>query len=303
MNWLGLAILGHLANAVAFIIDKALLSSSFKRSATYAAMIGGLSLAVLIAAPWVTAWPEQGTWPAVVAFGGLFVFALWAFFEALKRTEASRVVPIVGSLIPIFTLIGTATFFGERLTNLQSGGFVLLIIATWLLTRGGTKRMIDGQTLLICLLSAILFAASTVFGKYVFEHGDFLGGFVASRVVAGVTGLLIGWFAPGVRNEIRAMLRPKKKGNRTVRAPSPIVPVIGQLFGSAGFVLVHLSIKFGSAAIVNALQAVQYAAIVLVAWFGGKTLRKMLAEERTPRVIALKSFALLLVAVGLGLLT
>ena len=105
MSWFILAIIGHISNGVAFVIDKALLNTALKRSATYAAMVGGLSLATLVAIPWIKEWPTGNLIPIVALFGVVFVLALWAFFEALKRSEATRVVPIVGSLIPILTLL------------------------------------------------------------------------------------------------------------------------------------------------------------------------------------------------------
>ena len=50
MSWFLLAIIGHLSNAIAFVVDKTLLNSTFKRSATYAALIGGFSFVALLAA-------------------------------------------------------------------------------------------------------------------------------------------------------------------------------------------------------------------------------------------------------------
>lgn len=107
MTWFFLAIAGHVLNGFAFIIDKALLTTSLKRSATYAAMIGSLSIVALVATPFVHGWPTGTAHIFSAVFGITFVAALWAFFESLKRGEASRVVPIVGSLIPVFTLVGS----------------------------------------------------------------------------------------------------------------------------------------------------------------------------------------------------
>ena len=302
MTWILLAVAGHLANAVAFIIDKTLLSTSFKRSATYAAMIGTLSLTVAVLSPWVKAWPSAAAMPAVAGFGVLFVFALWLFFEALRRAEASRVVPIVGSLIPIFTLAGTSFFLHERLSWQQGIGFMLLLVATVFLSSGKKGHHPDAKTVGIAIGSAAFFAASSVLGKIAFTQSDFLGVFVLSRAFAGATGLCIGLLNVGARKELWSMIRPKQaKGN--LHRPQTALAFAGQVLGSVGFFLVNASLSLGSAAIVNALQAVQYAAIVLVAWFGGKHLRQLLHEERTPLVMATKGFAIFCVAIGLALLS
>ncbi len=299
MNWLAIALTGHLLNAVAFIVDKTLLSSAFKRSGTYAGMIGCLSLIAFLGLPFIHTWPPLALLPAIAAFGGFYVFALWLFFEALKHEEATRVIPIVGSLIPVFTFAATYTFFHERLTRNELIGFVFLLIATWLLTGSGSKRRapFSLRTFLVALFSAVLFAASSVFWKYAFYRSDFFTVFVLSRTVTGMLGLAIALGLPTVRREIRSIFR--KHGGRPA---SSALAILGQLSGGIGFVLVHLSIAKGSAAIVNALQAVQYAGIILVAWFGGKKLRELLNEEVNVRIVVLKLFAILSVGVGLFLI-
>ncbi|MDP3794106.1 MAG: EamA family transporter, partial [Candidatus Uhrbacteria bacterium] len=299
MSYILLAIIGHLANAVAFIIDKALLTSAFKRSATYAAMIGGLSLLVLFAAPWVEHWPSIELALPILAYGGFFVFGLWAFFEALKRSEASQVVPVVGSLIPLFTLLGAWILLGERLTGHQFFGFIFLIAATVILT---ARRSSGPIRLPLMILSAMLFAVSFVAGKFAYMHADFLGVFVSSRAVAGILGLLIGLCYTPARQELMAIFIPSRSSTTLHRRFTILLTLFGQLMGAFGFILINIAIARGSVSIVNALQAVQYAAIVLVAWFATDRLRKLLNEDRKPRTILTKSFAIVLIAVGLGLM-
>lgn len=299
MSWLLLALLGHVSNGIAFVIDKSLLSTAFKRSATYACLIGSLSLAVGVAIPWVGGWPGEGYVLSTLAFGLLFVFALWAFFEALKRGEPSRVVPIIGSLIPVLTLIGTTTLFNERLTTRQLVGFCLLLSATFLLTVGKSKSRVDGKTFAICIVAAVLFAVSTLCGKYSFDHNDFLGVFVLSRLTAGVTGVLIGLLIPTAGAEVVGMFRPKKSVRKTGNG-STILAVIGQVLGAIGFVCIHLAIKSGSASIVNALQAIQYALLVLAAFVMRKRAPKLLGEDLSGRTLIIKAIALVVTAVGLA---
>jgi drug/metabolite transporter (DMT)-like permease len=299
MTWFWLAIVGHTLNGIAFVIDKVMLSSAFKRSATYAAMIGSISFVVLVAAPFVRTWPPLALLPAIAGFGSVFVFALWAFFEALKRGEASRVVPIVGSLIPMATLAGSVAFLHEAFTRTELVGFVLLLIATWLLTTGKQTKRIDATTFGLCATSALLFAASSLFGKFAFAHAEFLPVFVGSRVAAGLTGVFIGLIAPGASGELLMILRPKKsavphKGSQWV--------VIGQILGGLGFLLVNIAIKSGSAALVNALQAVQYALLVAAAFVLKSRAPKLLGEDLSRNVVIKKSIALLITGFGMYLI-
>lgn len=301
MSWLVAAIAGHLLNAAAFIVDKTLLSSAFKRSGTYATVIGLFSSTILILLPFVH--PQQTTeaWISIAIFGSVFVIAMWAFFEALSRAETSRVVPVIGSLIPIFTLIDSAIFVNERLAPRILLGLAFLLAATVLLTRGGEKRRrLDAMTLGLCVSAAFLFAASSVSGKYAFEHAPFMDAFVLSRVFSIVIAVAIPLFIPGVREELRSIIQPKTSG----QGPKPkhaLLMLAGQASGALGFVGVQYAISLGSATVVNALQAVQYAAIVLVAWLGGAKLASLLKEDRSPNTILLKAVAIILVGIGLAL--
>ncbi len=301
MNAFLLAIVGHLANAFAFLIDKILLTSALKRSGTYAALIGMLSFVTLIAVPWIREWPRADAWPFIIGFGGVFVLALWAFFEALQRSEASRVVPIVGSLIPLFTLAGTMIFFHERLSNRSLAGFALLVFATLLLTYGKGKKSIASKTIGIAVVSAFLFATASVSGKAAFERGDVLSVFVASRLIAGIVGVCLALTVPGVFHEIQKLATSRRQRTNGSRQPVGLV-LCGQLLGAVGFLCVNAALAYGSASIVNALQAVQYGAIALVAWLGGDRMARALHEERTREIVVVKSTAIVSVAIGLWLI-
>lgn len=301
MNWIALAIGGHLLNALAFVIDKILLNASFKQSATYAALIGSLSLLVFPAIPWMRAWPSWRLQPFIIAFGVLFVFALWGFFEALKRSEATRVVPLVGSLIPLFTYAGSALFLHERLTQTQTFGFAILVIATIFLTRGTRRVILQPTTIGLAAVAAFLFAVSSLCGKFAFSQASVQDVFIVSRLWAGFTGLSLFFCIPSIRHELFSA----KKNSHGSRFFTPQIFLMGtgQLAGAIGFILVQISLAAGSASLVNALQAVQYATIVLIAWLGGKALATRLQEERTVRAIVWKSAAIVCVALGLFFLT
>jgi drug/metabolite transporter (DMT)-like permease len=299
MNWIVVAITGHLLNATAFIVDKTLLSNAFKRSGTFATIIGVSSAFVFVLFPKLSARPDAFTWFTIAAFGALFVIATWGFFEALSRAETSRVVPVIGSLIPIFTLIMVAPLVHETLTGRALFGFILLVISTVLLTRGGAKKhRLDRPTLWICVGSAFLFAASTAFGKYSFEHAPFIDVFLWSRLFAALTGLSIPLLSPAVRAELRSLVSRKDEG-KWKKHHSIGFMLFGQTCGALGFIGVQYAVSLGSATVVSALQAVQYAAIVLVAWIGGPKFATLLKEERTASALRHKGFAILLVAIGL----
>lgn len=306
MSWFLYAIFGHLANGVAFAIDKILLRSAFSRSATYAGMVGVLSTVVLLLVPFVHTWP-MGTdgWTIAIVSGATFILALWAFFAALARAEASRVVPIVGSLIPMFTLAGTFLFLNERLTDKTFVGFAFLIAATFLLAGGGKGRP-SSNTVWLSVASAILFAVASVTAKSVYDASGFLGGFIATRIAAVVTSLII-LFAldPAAGREAMSIIRPHAHSTSKTKQPGKmdaILALVGQSLGAVGFLLVQIGVARGSASIVNALQAVQYALLVIIALVFARRAPQLLGEAVTKKVIILKCIALALTAVGMYLI-
>jgi len=306
MSWIILAVIGHLANGIAFAIDKILLRSAFSRSATYAGMVGILSTVVLLLIPFVSRWPQGGIlWIAVVS-GATFILALWSFFAALARAEASRVVPIVGSLIPMLTLAGTFLFLGERLSDKTFIGFIFLIVATVILSSGG-KGKPNGEAIWLSITSSILFAIASVTAKAVYDDAGFLGSFITTRIAAVVTSavlLLIIDRRAGM--EVLSMVHPAHR-HATSRTKQPgkmaaLLALVGQTLGAAGFLFVQWATSQGSASIVNALQAVQYAFLVLAALILRKRAPQLLGENLTARVLVMKSIALGLTAIGLALI-
>ncbi len=304
-NWFTLALIGHVSNGAAFLIDKILLRSAFTRSATYAGVVGLMSGTVAVLIPFVKVWPSGGIWIVALVSGATFILALWAFFAALSKGETSRVVPIVGSLIPIFTLAGTFTFLGERLTDVNFVGFGCLIVATVLLSSGRGKGRPDKATIWLAVTAAALFAIASVTVKATYDASEFLGGLVVTRLTAALMALIIlVWFDRRAGREVLIMFHladSKLHKIHTISNKTVLLALAGQSLGAFGFVFIQWATANGSASIVNALQAVQYAFLVLAALLLRHVAPKLLGEDLTRQVLLRKSLALALTAVGLYL--
>ena len=151
-------------------------------------------------------------------------------------------------------------------------GFLFLVLSTILFTRGSHKRSsVSWKVIGFSALAAFLFASASLNGKFAFDHAPFVGVLILSRLCGFVTALLIALIADtATRTEIRNVFFPaKKKTKKQFSLGTKASAIIGQLLGGAGFICVHLAMIQGSAAIVNALQAVQYGILVLLAWIGG----------------------------------
>ncbi len=315
--WILIALLGHAANGFAFIIDKILLNNAFKRSATYAGLVGLLSIAAIVLSPWVESWPSGLTLILTIVSGVSFTTALWTFFAALSRGEASRVVPVISAFIPMLTLAGTTIFLHERLSTYELAGFFLLISATVILSSGKSTERLTKQALLLSGGSALLFAIMSVTIKAIYDDVGFLSGFVSTRVIAAITALIIVAIVDRkAGEEIMKIFGinkskfqdpsskiPKNKSDFKIKPKTAaVLAIFGQTMGGLGFVGVQYAISIGSAAIVNSLQVMQFALLVIVAFILRSKAKTLLGESLDRSVIIKKAIALVIMAIGLGLI-
>ena len=106
--WIIVAITAYFLLAFVAVIDKYLLAGPLPNPKLYAFVIGifgGLAL-LLIPFGFLVVPP----WPIIVfamMAGVIQIFSLVALLSGLKNIEASRIVPAIGGLLPVFTLLFT----------------------------------------------------------------------------------------------------------------------------------------------------------------------------------------------------
>lgn len=292
--WLLVVILAHLLNAVAFLVDKFLLSRAVPKPAVYAFFVGMLGAITFVLLPLDFALPTGPQALLDLAAGATFVFALLCFFSALQRGEASRIVPYIGGTIPIWTLVFAYLALGERLTSRELIAFAVLVLGSALIAREGsrvgTRR---GHAYAIASFAAVFFALSTVLMKVIFLHQAFIPGFVWSRAGAVIAALAILLHAPSRAAIIQPQQRP--------RGSLLTLFIGGQLAGAVGFLTLQYAVSLASPTLVNALQGVQYAFIFVLILTLGRTFSQL--RERLTRAIVLqKVAAIVVIAVGLAML-
>src|SRR3989344_4156694 len=103
MLWFYLAIVAYALNAIAFVIDKHLLSAPVLRPISYAFWVGILSLVSIVLLPLGVYW--VGLYYFLMAFisGGMFFFGLIFLYKAIKKTDITVASTKVGILGVIFT--------------------------------------------------------------------------------------------------------------------------------------------------------------------------------------------------------
>jgi drug/metabolite transporter (DMT)-like permease len=295
MNWLILVLIAYFLNALVFIIDKYLLLSKITQPLIYASYLGFLSLLSVFLIPF-DGLIFPGFFQLIVnlASGAFYILALMNFYSGLKEEEPSRVVPIIGSLVSIFTLLLSYFLINERLKGKVFLGVLLLIIGGFLIA---IKKFSISKVFLknfsLWLLTSFLFALSYVLMKYAFVYQSFIGGFVLSRVGAFLTTLGFLSF-PQVRKEIF-------KTTKNIKINTSFLYLANQAISSISFIILNYAIFLTSVSLVNTLQSVQYAFVFILVLFLGNFFPKI-KEENTPLTILQKIVSLILISLGLKLI-
>jgi drug/metabolite transporter (DMT)-like permease len=306
MTYIVLALLAHFGNALVFIVDKGLLSSSSAISQPLRLTFysGIVSAATIVLLPLGWAMPNMFviTWSALAA--AFFLIALWVFFAALKEGESSRVVPVIGSAVPLFTLLFAVMFLQERLAALELWAVALLIAGGALLSvrLSGAEGM-TGKVLAYTLLGGAAFAAHFAAIKYVYENFEpFIAAFVYSRVaVALLAGVLLGPIVLLTRNT-KSVAQKKRRSGRSQTKWILLAFFGSKIIGSAAFLTQNYAISLGSVTIVNALQGTQYIFVLLLALAISIWFPRLFREEMQRVAIIQKLGGIVCISIGLALL-
>ncbi|MBI2278623.1 MAG: EamA family transporter [Candidatus Brennerbacteria bacterium] len=293
MHWVPVAIVAYIANAGAALTDKFLLRKLIPHPAVYAffvSLIGGITV---LAAPFVLEDASSVAVAASAVSGFSFTAALFFYYTALKENEASRVVPLVGSLTPAFVLMLASIFLNETLGVPQLIGFALVMLGTAVLAEeGNPRRRLRSKAVMFAALAALLFAISSVAAKYLYTAHPFGSGLVW-RGFAGVAAALVLFFIPGNRRRIFAEIR-----NPEVETGG--VFFLAQGFAVTGFFLINYALSLGPASLVNALSGVQYGVLFLATILLSRIVPSVVRESHARRELVLKGIGTALVAIGLA---
>jgi len=301
MFWLLAAIIAHFFYAGVFIIDRYLLKKGFASPLNYAFWTGIFSIFIIFLAPFGFSVPPVNQIFIALLAGIIWLLAVIAFYTALDRGEASRVVPIVGGFIPIFTLALSFLFLGERLNSkeliafclLVSGGVILSLLTTKTRFFSNGKNIHLIKAFIPILGAALFFAVYFVMTKFIFLKQNFVNGLIWIRSGAALGALFMLFFS-----DFRKAIFKKVE---IVQGKTFKFFISGKALGVIAGLLLYLAIFLGSVTLVNALQGVQYLFLLLLAFL---LFRKIpsLKEQFNKKVLLQKIFAIVLICLGLAIL-
>lgn len=295
MLWLVIVIFAYFLFAIVAVGDRYLLigAPNPKIYSFYVGILGGLSLVLI---PFVGFFIPAPFEIVFALFAGvIFLFAIFSAFEGLEKFEASRIIPAIGGLVPIFTYIFVYAFSGGKETLGIKGiiALILLLIGSVLITYNPKKKFLS-ESLKISAITAVFFSLMFVLSKYVYLMLPFWTGFIWMRIGLFLSALCFLFF-----KDIRRELFSKKK---SFNRKTGTIFVLNQAVGASATILQNWAIALAPLAflsIINALQGVQYLFLFVLTLI----LFKSLKEDISKRTIIQKVFAIIVIILGLVIIT
>jgi drug/metabolite transporter (DMT)-like permease len=293
-TWVLIASAAYLLFAFTGITDKFLVSKVVKQPIAYAfytAITGPFSLVLAPFGAKLLAWD---VFLIALASGVCFIAFVYNSYAAIRASSVSRVVPIQGGLVPLFSFLFAYVILGERLTNLQTLGFLFLVSGAVVISFRKENGKWTSSAFIYAAMSAFFLALSSVLTKYVFDNSNFVSGMVWTR---------IGFILP-----VPFMLLFKHNRQAIFDAPKEAgVKNVALYYSSratgtvAGF-LQNYAVSLGSVSVVNALQGVQFVFLLILTSFFSIYFPKVLKEKISAEILLLKLSAIALISCGLYLL-
>ncbi len=325
VSWLLITIIAYLVFAVSFLIDKYLLSGPVPNPKAYAFYVGILGVLVLLIIPFV-GFSIPSVHQIAVSFlaGAVGIYSIFWLYQALSKFEASRVVPAVGGMAPVFTMALIYLFSrGEEILGLtEFFAFLLLVSGSVLITYEAGKTPLKG--LPISTLTAFFTALSFVLTKYVYLNQPFWSGLIWIRF-GGITAALFFLFYQEVRQDFfsrqRFLFLQFLKKFETIReknfteyevplsrienGKTAIIFLANQALASFAVLIREWAVFLAPLAyitIINALAGVQYVFLLLLIFLVAWLFPGVLKEKISGKVLFRKIFAILFIGIGLAVL-
>ena len=304
MLWILLTSSAYLFGAVANILDKFLLGSKrFSSAPVYAFYVGIFSLWALFFAPFGLRMPNALGLTLCLLSGVIFLFGILLLYFAIGKAQASRVVPVVGAVLPLATFLISLPFKAETLSFFQILGILLLIFGGLLISfdlplRLGKKKFFSG--FLYAVGAGILLAMAYVLFKYISQSENFITWYVWTRVggFMGTLGLLL---VPTWRQDIFKSFHTHRKNKKEALGTGAIF-VGNKIVGGLSALLLNLAFTLGSVTLINALVSIQYVFVLILAWYFSKKYHKIFSEKLSFWDWAQKLIAVGIIAVGIFLI-
>lgn len=304
MSWILLATSAQLLNAIVAVIDKYLVTDekALPRPfvyAFYSCLVAGFWLVIYVIG-FVPGLAELGfpqlthiKSPSIQVVGMSF-FAAYTFFmalvsmyDALKNSDASDAIPVIGAVSAISSFGLSFIILGIQLEAHYIWGIVLLAIGTLLVS----QVRFNANVALHTIHSGVFFALHYIAMKGLFDETSFDDGFFWSRIFIVLFALSM-LLVPAYLEKI------KEQTIKTSARTGWLVMVNKVLAGAAAFMILKAT-DLGEVAVVQALDGLKFVFILLIGVFLGRFIPKAAGEnENDWRTVFRKSLYVVVIFLG-----
>lgn len=294
MSHLPFTLLAYFLNALAVLSNKFLLQKTIPDPLIYVFYISLVSLLAILALPFTNI-PQIGVFLQASFSTLLWTTGAYFMFKALKSGQVSRVIPIIGTLIPLFLLIIASKTNAISLTQALAVG--VLIVGMIFLTLTDWQGKLNKWELVFEFLSASFFAASYIVLREAYQNLDFFSVIVWSRLILLPLGIFI-LLIPHLRRKIITSQGTKIN----FLSKTGLIFAGGQISGTLSEFLLLFSISLANPALVNSLQGSQYIFLLVFSLILAKKFPTVFQENHTPKALVSKLAGIVLIGIGLFLL-
>lgn len=293
-NGVFIAIISNGLIGISLVWDKVLLKQPETQNlVSYVFWLGAISIFGLLLAPFGFHWPSMGIAAMALCTGILHLAAIWFYYAALKRGEASQTLAVMGGFSPVATaLIALPLLRHPYLARGHVLAFALLVIGGFVMFL--SEKLNVRRILPAILLSSGLFGLVNVLQKVVFDHTNFVSGYVIFTL-----GTFLGSALLLVR---RSWRRQIFLTSERAEPRSRFWYFINRFVSGVGSFLVFYAIDLAHPAVVDAISGVRYAVIFLGAYLLTQLRPQWLKENFRGWTLVGKTVATLLIVAGLVLL-
>jgi uncharacterized membrane protein len=296
LDWLVFALLSPAFWGLNNVVNKFLVTKKFQGYFSIVVYLNFLDM-IFAGAVWVLT-PVSLEFPYVlvaVGMGLIMLLAFWFYSKALMVEEVSRITPLF-QMIPIFVVFLSVVFLDEILTAQKYLGIGLIVLTSLLISYRKTHNgNTMSSTLKLMVPFSVIMATVTVLNKYLLVYIDYWSVFF--------------WMMTGSALGVLCMLafpKPRKEFTETVSHLGTRT-FFTSLFGEGTYILGTIfsliATSMGYVSLVSALAGLQnffvFVFMVILSIF----VPKVLKEEISRNVLAIKIAAIALMFVGTWLVT
>jgi drug/metabolite transporter (DMT)-like permease len=305
--WILIVIIAQFLNAVVSIVDKHIIASKKVSKpvvyAFYVSILSTLSIFIFILGllpfnfenlnfPKIqnVSWPNFTLIFFSLVAGYAFFLAILNSYKALQKSDASDVVPVIGSVNAILTFVISFIFLNEILSRNFLYGFILLVLGTIILSHFRFTL----RTLLYSLSSGLFFAIYFTSMKFMFEEFTFDQTFFWTRIgmLIVATSLLL---LPNIHKIIF-------QGTKKEKIETGFWIIGNNILGGIAGIALLKATELGSVSVVQALNGLQFAFLILISILFGKITPLTFGENNKLSDIIQKVFSVSLIILGFYLL-